>query len=262
MDSIDALFLESCPSPHYIFIRVATISNYPTHFVDAEFMAQTNTFLIRETIKAAKMDENQEVQLRTLVTENISKLHGSINLPKEDPESVLVNFVIRYIDHVPNFLDAMRGLTKEAGIDDYASTFLDIAEDFFVSPPEVIASQSGMMALMDQSYLAHRLIEEINDRVVGHCGIPLTPMDMTTANLIIHQLIGEPFANDLDFIVHYSLETHMDSESLLNNTAFKKYVSDHKERGWNLEITRWPCLAEDLSISLNFNSGSDTNSFH
>lgn len=225
-------------------------------------MAITNTFLIRETIRAAKKDKSQEIQLRTLVTENIPKLHESIKLPKEDPESVLVNFLIRYIDHVPNFLDAMRGLTKEAGIDDYASTFLDIAEDFFISPPEVISSRSGMMALMDQSYLAHRLIEEINDRVVGHCGIPLTPMDMTTANLLVHQLIGEPFANDLDFIVHYSLETHMDSESLLNNPAFKKYASDHKERGWNLEIARWPCLAENLSISLNFNSSSDNRDLH
>jgi len=225
-------------------------------------MGKTNTFLIRETIQAAKKEKNQEIQLRALVTENIPKLHGSINLPTKDPESVLLKFLIRYIDHVPNFLDAMRGLTKEAGIDQYASTFLDIAEDFFVSPPEVLSGQSGMMALIDQSYLAHRLIEEVNDRVVGHCGIPLTPMDMTTANLLVHQLIGEPFANDLDFIVHYSLETHMDSESSLNNPAFKKYVSDHKERGWNLEIKRWPCLAEDLSISLNFNSSTDTKNLH
>ncbi|GAB1265404.1 hypothetical protein NBRC116493_27410 [Aurantivibrio infirmus] len=225
-------------------------------------MAKSNTMLIRDTIKAAKLQKDQLAQLHTLITENIPRLHGSINLPEKNPESALVNFVGRYIDHVPNFLDAVRGLTKEAGIDDYASIFLDTAEEFFIKPPEVIASHSGMMALMDQSYLAHRLIEEVNDRVVGRCGIPLTPMDMTTANLIVHQLIGEPFANDLDFIIHYSLESHMDSESSLNNPAFKKYIADHKERGWKLEIARWPCLAEDLSIRLNFSAGADSKDIH
>lgn len=207
---------------------------------------------IREIIRRARTESGQLDQLRDLVRDSIPRLHGAIQLPSQNGEAVLTDFVFRYIDHVPNFIDALRGLTRDAGIYDYASIFLLQAEDFFLHPPAVIDSRTGLDALLHEAYLAHRLIEEINDRVAGRCGIPLAPMDMTRANLVVHQLIGEPFANDLDFVVHYTTESHMDKEALMDNEAFDRFASEHKTRGWQAELDRWPCLAEDLSINLSF----------
>lgn len=215
-------------------------------------MTFSRTNRIREIIKRSKADTNQREHLRAVIVESIPRLHGAIHLPARNPEAALHDFIFRYIEHVPNFIDALGGLTQEAGVYDYASIFLNIAEDFFLQPPAVVAGRSGLGALMDEAYLAHRLIEEVNDRVVARCGIPLAPMDMTRANLIVHQVIGEPFANDLDFLVHYSTELHMDKEKLMENPAFHGYVREHKARGWATELDRWPCLAEDLSIDVSF----------
>lgn len=219
-------------------------------------MTFSRTNRIRELIKSTRADTRQVAMLRSMILESIPRLHGAIHLPAENAEAALSDFVLRYIQHVPNFIDALGGLTKEAGVYDYASVFLNIAEDFFLEPPEVVAPHNGLKALMFEAYLAHRLIEEVNDRVVGRCGIPLAPMDMTRANLIVHQLIGEPFANDLDFLVHFSTELHMDKEQLMENDAFHRYVREHKARGWAIELDRWPCLAEDLSINVSFPAGT------
>jgi hypothetical protein len=212
----------------------------------------TNTGRIRQAIRQANEQEKATHTLRKFVQTQVPLLHESIQLPKKNAADALMDFVVRYISHVPNFLDAIEGLTKEAGIHNYASTFLHIAEDFFIKPPDVIGTHSGLESLLDKAYLAHRLIEEVNDRVIARYGIPLAPMDMTRANLIVHQLIGEPYANELDFAVFYSTEVNLPDEFKVDDAAFRRYIDVHKSNGWGAELGRWPCLAEDLSINLNF----------
>lgn len=220
-------------------------------------MAFNRSNQIRMMIKQTRGEDGQLARLRAAILDSIPRLHTSIHLPPRDADGALTDFVVRYIEHVPNCIDAFNGLTRDAGIHRYVSVFLSMAEDFFLHPPGLIRNQQGLWALMAQAYLAHRLIEEVNDRVVARCGIPLAPMDMTRANLVVHQLIGEPFSNDLDFVVHYATERYMDQEHLMNNQAFHTYVSEHRTRGWDAELTRWPCLAEDLSISISFATGEE-----
>ena len=213
---------------------------------------------IRQTIKASKAQPSHQEALLALIGEQMPKLHTSIHLPTKNPAGALVDFIIRYIEHVPNFIDAISGLTRAAGIYEYSSIFLDMAEEFFVNPPALLSKKDGLHALMAEAYLAHRLIEEVNDRILGHCGIPLAPMDMTRSNLIVHELLGDNYANELDFIVFYATESHMNKESSMDNPAFHKYVEEHKQNGWKAELDQWPCLAEDLSISLSFeHNGED-----
>ena len=218
-------------------------------------MNRTQT--IRQTIKSTKAESSHQEALLALIGEQMPKLHTSIHLPEKNPAGALLDFIIRYIEHVPNFIDAIGGLTLAAGIQEYSSIFLDMAEDYFVNPPAVLNRQEGLMALMAEAYLAHRLIEEVNDRILSHCGIPLAPMDMTRSNLIVHELLGEPYANELDFVVFYATESHMNSESSMDNPAFHKYVEEHKKHGWKAELDQWPCLAEDLSINLSFERSED-----
>lgn len=215
-------------------------------------MTINKTQSIRQTIRSTKSEPMHQQALLALVSGQVQSLHTAIHLPSRNPAGALADFVIRYIEHVPNFIDAISGLTRAAGIYDYASIFLNMAEDFFVTPPAQIKKHEGLGALMDEAYLAHRLIEEVNDRILSHCGIPLAPMDMTRSNLIVHELIGEPYANELDFIVFYATESHLKDESRMDNPAFHQYVEEHKKHGWKAELDRWPCLADDLSINLSF----------
>ena len=41
-------------------------------------------------------------------------------------------------------------------------------------------------------------------------------------------------------------------EQVFNSPDFLRYAEQRKARGWSEELSRWPCLASDLAIQLNF----------
>lgn len=207
---------------------------------------------IRNIILDAKQHDCVTSQLTQLLAERVNQLHDAIKLPPKEAADLLAHFIVRYISQVPEFIDAITQMSQEAGIYEDVSPLLDIASDYFLAPPDIIGSHSQLEALLDESYLAHRFLEEINDRFIGFCGIPLAPMDMTRANVIAHELIGEPFANELDQAVLFSAELLLDQYSFSGN-KFNQYIALHKHRGWSQELKRWPCLTENLAIVLDFN---------
>ncbi|GAA5315974.1 MAG: hypothetical protein AseanaTS_11790 [Candidatus Pelagadaptatus aseana] len=222
--------------------------------IPLQHTVQTNLGLIQSTIATARVHEQQTAELKSLLEQQLPSLHTAIELPSHNSVDTLHGFIMDYIQHVPQFIEAIHTLAEDAKIDEPISYVLKVASDFFLEPPQLLESHSGMRALMDESYLAHRLIEEVNDRFINLCGQPLAPMDMTRSNLIIHYLIGEPFANELDSAVQYCVDLIMARHSSIQSEAFQAYIEEHRDNGWYEEIKRWPCLAEDLSINLNFTS--------
>jgi hypothetical protein len=207
---------------------------------------------IRNIITQALINEAETDSLARQLEAHSVNLHNSIRLPLGESEQVLLNFITRYIQHVPDYLEALIAVSAQASITKQTRPILNVARDYFLLPPQQLQIHVGLEALMDEAYLAHRLIEEINDQLLVLCGVPLTPMDMTRANLIVHHLIGEPFANELDNMVHHSVSKLAGSLTNFESSAFRDYVDDHKHRGWQDEVERWPCLAENLSIELAF----------
>lgn len=230
--------------------------------LDMDQMSIDNIKDIRHTIELARDFESQSGEFERQLAQQAHQLPDSINIAKsagaDAASKSLEQLVIRYVEHVPDFLEAIYQIAEQAGIASDIEPFLKIAEDYFLKPPEVIDGHRGMDALMDEAYLAHRLMEELNDRFIQHCGIPLAPLDMTRANVIVHHLIGEPFANDLDNIVHYAAENLVSNKRVFSTPRFEKYVQDHAKRGWSEELKRWPCLTQDLDIELKIGATSDS----
>ncbi|SMF13567.1 hypothetical protein SAMN02745866_00852 [Alteromonadaceae bacterium Bs31] len=214
-------------------------------------MTESRILHIRESIVEAERIEAQNHQLRVFLEAKLPELHHSIALPDENALDALLTFVTQYIEHVPDFLEALTQLTKDAGVYQYAEAFLTIAEDYFFKPIELTEGRDGLLALIDEAYLAHRLIEEINDRVMMASGLPLAPMDMTLSNIIVHDLLGDDFANQLDLAVHYSIESLFESDNFFRSADFKKYLQHHHDDGWVKAVEKWPCLAGDSAIQLN-----------
>jgi hypothetical protein len=77
------------------------------------------------------------------------------------------------------------------------------------------------------------------------------------ANIIAHELIGEPFANELDQAVLFSAELLL-NEHKLEGDNVRQYVNQHQHHGWEEELKRWPCLAEDLVIDVEFKPQTET----
>ncbi len=230
-------------------------------------MSEQRLLQIRTSIALAMEKEAQTQRLQLYIEGSMPELHHLICLPEQNSSVTLMGFVTRYIQHVPDFIEALRDYSKEAEIGEFANIFINIIEDFFISPPELIQKHEGLHALFDEAYLAHRLIEELNDRLMILCGSPLVPMDMTVSNIIVHDLIGEDFANQLDLAVHYSVEALFASSEYKDTTLFCKYVEKQKQ-GWENTLERWPCLAGDSSITLSLDpnasikTSEDTETFH
>lgn len=212
---------------------------------------------IRQLIAQAQAQDSASGKLLEFVECRKSHLHTAIKLPENQASKGLADFILRYIKHVPDFIDAIRTMAQEAGIYHEVEPLLKIASDYFLSPPSIIDPHSQLEALLDEAYLAHRLLEEVNDRFMAKSGIPLAPMDMTLANVIAHELIGEPFANELDQAVLFSAELLL-NEHKFDGKNFSTYIDTHKNQGWKNELERWPCLTDALSISVEFDTDSPT----
>ena len=126
---------------------------------------------------------------------------------------------------------------------------LKIAEQFFLQPPSIMDGHEGLDSLLDEAYLAHRLVEEVNDLYIKHFQQPLIPSNTTVASVIAHQLIGEDFANQLDEAVHHAVDEMLSDESfaLESVEAYRdRLKSPETEAAWK----RWPSLSRQLGVGL------------
>ncbi|WP_296267189.1 hypothetical protein [Pseudomonas sp. UBA6562] len=208
-----------------------------------------NIAALREQITQAHQHERQTGQLEQRLEQQLPHLHPLIQLPEQDPRGTLARFVSAYIEQVPELLEAAYAVSREAGIEAQIKPVLKIAEAYFLLPPSEVEGQVGLQCLLDEAYLAHRLVEEVNDLYIRHFSQPLIPLDTTVANLIAHQLIGETFANQLDEVVHHSVEQLLDEESFAVESV-EQYrdtlCSPETGAAWK----RWPCLSRQWGVAL------------
>ncbi|OCR23566.1 hypothetical protein AFK24_18670 [Pseudomonas syringae] len=208
-----------------------------------------NTAALREQIQNAHQHEATTGQLLRQLEIQLPHLHPAIHLPEVDAKGVLNRFVTAYIDLVPDLLDAAHGVSIEAGIEGQIKPVLKIAEHFFTAPPAIMQGHDGLDSLLDEAYLAHRLVEEVNDLYIKHFGQPLIPSNTTVASVIAHQLIGETFANQLDEAVHHALDEMLDEDSFALDSveAYRERLSSpDTEAAWK----RWPSLSRQLGVGL------------
>ncbi len=167
---------------------------------------------IKQTIAAAQRHEGENGQLSSRLQAQLPQLREKLVLPEEDAVSALLAFVTDYVESVPGCISLVAAVSKRLEFYDYAAPFLNMAEDFFLSPPEELPEDGGLEALLDEAFLAHRLLEEVNDHHIRHLQRPLLPVDMTEANIIVHHLLGDELANRLEQLVQYAAQQLLSRE--------------------------------------------------
>lgn len=215
-----------------------------------------NIAALREQITRAQEHETETGQLLRQLELQLPHLHPAIHLPDVNAGAVLARFVNAYIDQVPDLLDAANDVAVQAGIEDQIKPVLKIAEQFFTAPPAIMDGHEGLDSLLDEAYLAHRLVEEVNDLYIGHLGQPLIPVNTTVASVIAHQLIGEDFANQLDEVVHHAIDEMLDEQSFSIESveAYREHLaSADTEAAWK----RWPSLSRQLGVGLEMECAKD-----
>ncbi len=206
--------------------------------------------LISELITQAKAQEQETNQLARQLEKMTNGLHSTIRISSEKKSAVsLTTFVLKYIEHAPKYLTVMVKASIEARMQAWILPVIKLTEDFFLHPPSVVGQEKSLTRLMESAYLAHRLIEEINDRYFLEAGQVLIPVDMTTANLIIHQLIGEPFSNQLDALCVELANDLMTSrrKKIAQQTVS---ITPEKQRLWIQAWQHWSDVLDEKNVSI------------
>lgn len=205
---------------------------------------------IQQLIQRAIHEEASSQHLHQALSSRIDQVARLVQLPEDQPLEKLCDFVVRYIEDVPTMLDNLQSAALEVGLLDYVQPVIRVASEFFTTPPQEMANQTGLGALMAEAYLAMRLFEEVNETYIFKVGQPLIPMDMTMSNIIIHTLIGEPFANGLDELVEQAVE-HLFTPAYQSDD-FKAFMS-RKEADNLVHICRQlPCMSSQMGLASQF----------
>ena len=209
-----------------------------------EVTLSTHYDLMRRNIAHAVTTERQQGRFLSAIRDSLPKLHQSILLPQHDGPSHLTCFVIRYIEVVPNWLQQLENLCAIGGVD--FSPVHEIIAGSFAESGAACAERTGLLALLSDAYLAHRVLEEVNDYLQPACGMPLLPMDTMVANLVVREILGEQFACELDAFCkrigrHYR-DQHLSTENLVSLILCKQRINETPGN--------WPDFASELNIRL------------
>jgi len=169
---------------------------------------------ISNAIATAIGQEREHHVYRERLAVLVPQLRLRLVLPEHDTVAALLAFTIDYVESVPGALKLVTQVSTKLGFYRYAAPFLHLAEDFFLQPPEDLSAVVGLEALLDESFLAHRLLEEVNDHHIRALGQPLLPVDMTEANIIVHHLLGDDLASRLDGLVRFATSGLLDKENV------------------------------------------------
>ena len=207
--------------------------------------------VIQHQIRNAIADEHATHLLQQALCSRADQVARIVDLPSEEAGEKLLEFVVRYIQDVPQMLEDLESAAVEAGLIEYVQPVVTVAADFFTTPPEAITTEAGLAALMHKAYLANRLLEEVNETYISRVGQPMIPMDMTLSNVIVHTLIGEPFANDLDQLVDIGIQRVFGPTRAYRSEGFRAFMNRQETSNLVHIWRKWPSMSGEMGLISN-----------
>lgn len=159
---------------------------------------------IRAQIEEGKRLEQRAGVLRRAIV-NLARING-VSTTELEVEKV-IGFVTEYIEHAPALMIIIEELAAKHGAQPDVQPILAATEGYFFAADDIIPDHYGLVGLLDDAYLTHRLMEAISDRYKSQTGKSLLPIEAHEINTFIRRLIGEPFVSLLDKHVSTTLDS-------------------------------------------------------
>ena len=118
----------------------------------------------------------------------------------------VINFISEYIEHALALMKLIEDAAANSGVQHDVQPILDATEDYFLAADDVIPDHLGLVGLVDDAYLTHKLMQAISDRYKSQSGKSLLPLEPHEDNAFVRRLIGEPFVTILDDHVAATLD--------------------------------------------------------
>lgn len=167
-------------------------------FVQTSASSEMTPRAVLEIIDHARRQEARSGTYLKQLHSKVAALPSAVTIDGHQPANCLFQFVIEYIEMAPRLIECVDACARQAGKEQLFAPFVKAATRYFTQPSVLLVHYDGLDGLLIRAYLCHRLMEEMYEnnhsmRVGG-----LVDIEATRANLLAHELIGEPFANELD----------------------------------------------------------------
>ncbi len=170
----------------------------PPQIVQTSASPEMTPQAVLEIIDQARRQEARSGAFLRQMKEKAARLPGSVVVDGYQPATSLFQFAVEYIEMAPRLVECVDACAREAGITELFQPFIDAATRYFTQPSVLLVRYDGLDGLLIRAYLCHRLMEEMHDNNRSTRASELIDLEATRANLLVHELIGEPFANELD----------------------------------------------------------------
>lgn len=112
----------------------------------------------------------------------------------------LGQMVTHYAQLLPVMAQAIHQCCQRSELQPAANQLMTIISEFFEAM-DTHRLEYGLIGILDKAYFGHRMLEEFHDQLRLQAGRALVPWDMALANLIVHSLVGDQYANRLDMAI-------------------------------------------------------------
>lgn len=211
---------------------------------------------LKQVIMLAQRHEAINHSMERFLAGKQARMHRAIRVSNDEKLNALLTFVVQYIEILPTIAEKAVFCAKVTHVEAIICPFIAAAEQFFFMPlAELKHADDSLPAVFENAYLAHRLFEEVNDYFIDAIGRPLIPFDLTSVNIIAHDLIGEPYANELDIMAaDFTLKLPCIKSKHIQ-ASFIEQVNKEKARGnWDKVWSNWQInnpMNHGLSLALN-----------
>lgn len=167
-------------------------------FVQTSASPEMTPQVVLEIIDQARRKEARSGTFLRQLHEKVAALPAAVTIEGYQPATCLFQFVVEYIEMAPRLIECVEACAREAGKADLFEPFVNAAIRYFTQPSALLVRYDGLDGLLIRAYLCHRLMEEMYENNRCTRASEIVDIEATRANLLAHQLIGEPFANELD----------------------------------------------------------------
>ncbi|MFN3586414.1 MAG: hypothetical protein ACK4UT_02825 [Moraxellaceae bacterium] len=192
-----------------------------------------------QVLECARAEEARTGHLDARLRQTLAGLPLLCDHDEASRLASLRHFTLQYIAHAPRLAQALRATARASGLEALVAPLLARLLAAYR-----LAEGEGLDSLLARAYVVQRMVEEVNDRFMVMAGAPLLALDMTTANLVVHQIIGEPFANALDDEA-VAAAARIVSRHVQHPAQLFAATEAHRLRMWTTAWTHW---SEELAL--------------
>lgn len=210
--------------------------------------------VVLNIIDQARRQEARSGEFLRQMREKAATLPASITVDGYQPATSLFQFAVEYIEMAPRLIECVDACAREAGCADLFAPFIQAATRYFTQPSELLARYEGLDGLLIRSYLCHRLMEEMYENNHSIRSSQLVDMETIRANLLVHQLIGEPFSNELDQAISHTVMQIAGTPDYYELDLYP-FVDQARHAAWDWMRDYWENLLVRNHIRLSLGNG-------